>query len=39
MNFKRLSIDFSKLETMDYFQNEMRILFDFPNIYGEIHMP
>ncbi|MEE3664884.1 barstar family protein [Brenneria sp. g21c3] len=35
MKVKRLYIDFSKLETMDDFHNEMKSIFGFPDFYGK----
>lgn len=35
MKEKKLTIDFSKLETMEDFHNEMKVLFGFPDFYGK----
>lgn len=35
MKEKKLSIDFSKLETMEDFHDEMKVLFGFPDFYGK----
>lgn len=34
MKEKKISIDFSRLETMDDFHNTMKALFGFPDFYG-----